>query len=410
VKDVIAPKPVVTNLPTISGQCSATVSSVPTAKDNCKGIINGTTANPLTYTVQGTYTIVWTYNDGNGNITTQNQTVIVKDNTKPVISSIANVTINCGASTDPSATGTPTASDNCSGVTVSKTDVTNGNTITRTWKATDAAGNFSTSTQLITIGSIFSTIISSVPTSNTYTGGVNTNLYLGYGAQSTTLQVGSLPSGGAPYSYTWTGTNTSQLSSTTSANPVFTPATSCYNTYTVTVTNKYGCKTVASISICVNDVRVTGTGGSKVYVCHSGQTLQVSLNAVSSHIGNHNNDRLGSCDQAPCNTSSSTSVIVSNTSSVTKEVATSVTTEEELKVTVMPNPSTTYFTLKLESKYETPVNLRVMDGTGRVVDAKSKIGANSSFQIGHNYSSGTYYAELIQGTKRKVVQLIKGRG
>jgi hypothetical protein len=76
----------------------------------------------------------------------------------------------------------------------------------------------------------------------------------------------------------------------------------------------------------------------------------------------------------------------------------------------MPNPSTTFFTLKLESKYETPVNMRVMDGRGRVVDAKSKIGANSTIQIGHNYSSGTYYAELIQGTQRKVVQLIKARG
>jgi hypothetical protein len=52
----------------------------------------------------------------------------------------------------------------------------------------------------------------------------------------------------------------------------------------------------------------------------------------------------------------------------------------------------------------------VMDAQGRVVDARSKIGANSTIQIGHNYSSGTYYAELIQGTKRKVVQLIKGRG
>lgn len=76
----------------------------------------------------------------------------------------------------------------------------------------------------------------------------------------------------------------------------------------------------------------------------------------------------------------------------------------------MPNPSTTYFTLKLESKYQTPANLRVMDANGRVVDAKSKIASNSTFQIGHNYSSGTYYAELIQGTHRKVVQLIKVRG
>ena len=87
-----------------------------------------------------------------------------------------------------------------------------------------------------------------------------------------------------------------------------------------------------------------------------------------------------------------------------------VSTEEVLKVTVMPNPSTTHFTLKLESKYETPVTMRVMDAQGRVVDAKSKIGANSTIQIGHNYSSGIYYAELIQGTKRKVVQLIKSRG
>jgi len=73
----------------------------------------------------------------------------------------------------------------------------------------------------------------------------------------------------------------------------------------------------------------------------------------------------------------------------------------------MPNPSTSYFTLKLESRYDQPVNLRVMDGRGRVVDARSKLGSNSTLQIGHNYSSGTYYAELIQGNKRKVVQLLK---
>ncbi len=87
-----------------------------------------------------------------------------------------------------------------------------------------------------------------------------------------------------------------------------------------------------------------------------------------------------------------------------------VTSEEQLKVTVSPNPTTTYFTLKIESKYETPVTMRVMDSRGRVVDAKSQIGSNSTIQIGHNYASGTYYAEMIQGTQRKLVQLIKVRG
>ncbi len=86
------------------------------------------------------------------------------------------------------------------------------------------------------------------------------------------------------------------------------------------------------------------------------------------------------------------------------------TAEEELKVTVMPNPSSTYFTLKLESKYETPVNMRVLDAGGRVIDAKSQIGSNSTFQVGHGYSSGTYFAELLQGSRRKVVQLVKVRG
>jgi hypothetical protein len=113
---------------------------------------------------------------------------------------------------------------------------------------------------------------------------------------------------------------------------------------------------------------------------------------------------------------SAPAVIVTNSintaaNAITVETkAGSVVTEEELKVTVMPNPTTTFFTLKFESKYETPISMRVMDGRGRVVDAKSKIGANSTIQIGHNYSSGTYYAELIQGTQRKVVQLIKGKG
>lgn len=94
-------------------------------------------------------------------------------------------------------------------------------------------------------------------------------------------------------------------------------------------------------------------------------------------------------------------------------IAKSVTSEtgaEDLKVTVLPNPSTTFFTLKFESRLEAPVTLRVMDASGRVVDAKSKISGNSTLQVGHNYSSGTYFAEIVQGNQRRVIQLIKARG
>ena len=130
------------------------------------------------------------------------------------------------------------------------------------------------------------------------------------------------------------------------------------------------------------------------------------------HLTGHTGDKLGTCGQAACTvaTVATNSVVVANSTTVTKELVTPVTTEEELKVTVLPNPTTSYFTLKLESKYDIPVEMRVMDGRGRVVDAKSQIGANSTIQIGHNYSSGTYYAEMIQGTKRKIIQLIKAKG
>jgi hypothetical protein len=50
--------------------------NVPTASI-CSGI-NGTTNDPLTIQLRNLY-CVWTYNDGNGNTSTQNQTVIVDD-------------------------------------------------------------------------------------------------------------------------------------------------------------------------------------------------------------------------------------------------------------------------------------------------------------------------------------------
>jgi Ni,Fe-hydrogenase III small subunit len=93
IPDVTKPVPTVTTLPVITGQCAATVTTVPTATDNCSGSINGTTTSPLVYTTQGTYTITWSYKDAAGNIQTQTQTVIVKDDTKPVITAPGNVVV-----------------------------------------------------------------------------------------------------------------------------------------------------------------------------------------------------------------------------------------------------------------------------------------------------------------------------
>ncbi|MDN3643600.1 hypothetical protein QWY87_12860, partial [Lutimonas halocynthiae] len=109
VQDTGVPAPVVTNLATLTGECSVVVATTPTATDGCAGVIvNGTTSDPLTYNVQGTYTITWTYTGANTNTTTQTQTVIVDDVTAPVIPALADVTGECSATAI-----APTVVDNC---------------------------------------------------------------------------------------------------------------------------------------------------------------------------------------------------------------------------------------------------------------------------------------------------------
>ena len=81
--------------------------------------------------------------------------------------------------------------------------------------------------------------------------------------------------------------------------------------------------------------------------------------------------------------------------------------DEGFTVQVIGNPSTSHFTLKLQSNISVPVQIRVTDATGKMIEAKANNNANSTVQIGHDFRPGVYYAELLQGNNRKVVQLMK---
>lgn len=149
-----APVPDVAVLPTVTGECGVTVSTVPTATGNCSTTINGTTISPLTYSSQGTYTIVWTYVDGNNNVTTQNQTVVVDDTTKPTPNSaaLATVTGTCSATV----TGVPTASDNCAGTITATTNSPLTYSVPGTysviWQYNDGNGNIEYQPQTVIVG------------------------------------------------------------------------------------------------------------------------------------------------------------------------------------------------------------------------------------------------------------------
>jgi hypothetical protein len=74
---------------------------------------------------------------------------------------------------------------------------------------------------------------------------------------------------------------------------------------------------------------------------------------------------------------------------------------------VAPNPSTTYFSLKLLSVSAKPAYLQVTDAVGRVVEQRSKIQRNTVFTLGEAYRPGVYYVQLVQDGKKLTVKLLK---
>jgi hypothetical protein len=81
--------------------------------------------------------------------------------------------------------------------------------------------------------------------------------------------------------------------------------------------------------------------------------------------------------------------------------------EQVLQVNVQPNPTSTYFTLIIQSTSDRAVELRVFDEVGRAVEGRAGIAANSTLRIGSTYRPGVYVAQVVQGGKMVTVKLIK---
>ncbi len=159
---VCAPVADVTVLPTITGQCSASLTA-PTATSSCTGSAIGTTSTVFPITTQGTTVVTWTYNDGNGNTSTQNQTVIVDDTVAP----IADVTTLANATGQTTVTVTaPTATDVCVGTIIGTTPspltYSTQGTFNIVWTYNDGNGNTATQNQTVVLAD---TIAPTVPTS-----------------------------------------------------------------------------------------------------------------------------------------------------------------------------------------------------------------------------------------------------
>lgn len=127
---------------------------------------------------------------------------------------------------------------------------------------TDANGN--------TDSDIANVIVNPRPTVNA---GTDKTITIGYGASCTTLN-GSATGGSSPYTYSWS-------SGATIAAPSVCPTAT--TTYTLTVTDYYGCSSTDQAVVTVKDVRC-GPSLNKVYVCKNGTTKCINQSQVPSHL------------------------------------------------------------------------------------------------------------------------------
>jgi FOG: PKD repeat len=151
--DVTPPVPDLVTLPNITAECEVTGLTAPRATDNCASVVTVTHDAVLPIVTQGTTVVTWTYDDGNGNSSTQIQNVIIDDTTAPVpdVVSLPNVTAQC----EVTSLNPPTATDNCGGpVTITSNatlPITTQGTTVITWFYDDGNGNITAQNQNIVI-------------------------------------------------------------------------------------------------------------------------------------------------------------------------------------------------------------------------------------------------------------------
>ena len=372
-----------------TAQQLATAFTPPTFTDNC-GTPPVTVATVHTGTgCAQSDTRTWTATDACGNTTAVSQTVsYTVDTQAPVITCPPAITVQCASEVPAPNAASLTATDNCGGAitkehvgdALSNQRCANRYTLTRTYSATDACGNSSTCTQIITVNDNTAPVVQNCPATITVAPTTLSGTVVNYttptatdncGGNVTRTQTAGRPSGATfPIGTT---TNTYE----------FTDA--CGNkstcTFTVTVTNPY----------CDNNPK-----NRKVYVCHDGNTICISVNALQEHLDH--GDYLGACTPSSTARPSSQQGNIPNSK---RAVA------QAIEVIFSPNPTTTNFSLRVESSSDELIDIRVFEATGKLMTTIEGVKNGSPVTFGDTYRGGIYFVKVMQGNNHKTVKVIK---
>ncbi|WP_426059803.1 T9SS type A sorting domain-containing protein [Hymenobacter sp. B1770] len=275
------------------------------------------------------------------------------------------------------------------------------NTVTLT--VTDTHGNMATETGIVTVtGTIPTPTIAVKPSSTVFTGGVATNLYIGYGPQSVTLTA----SGGV--SYQWSPVE--GLSNTSSASSVFTATTAGTFVCTVRATSASGCTATQSVTLVVRDVRCGNNDNDKnpkVLICHRGKPQCVSSKEVPSYL--KQGDTLGDCSISATNTSAAaTGLPGDNASSAAKA---SLPAANAPVFEAYPNPFTERTVVHFRAGSTGPAQLQLYNSLGQVVktfySGTAVEGQDYEFTLeGATLAAGVYTGRLLVDGKMQTLRVV----
>jgi hypothetical protein len=224
-----------------------------------------------------------------------------------------------------------------------------------------------------------SKVVAEIPDAYAYTRGVAVNtIYDGWLPASALTLKPIVSEGIGPFSYIW------KNGAGVTVGKSDTYKVTAPDTYTVTIIDSKGCSSSAKKTIKLMNVRC----GSDVQICNKVKdnfvTACVNSGLVANFLQTNLNSTLGSCSgtSTPYGTN-------------------------DANIVVYPNPSTTTFTLKIESSLTDHGTLVVINAQGQVVEFRSNILPGQTVVLGNKYLPGIYYVEFMQKSIKKTVKLWK---
>lgn len=209
--------------------------------------------------------------------------------------------------------------------------------------------------------------------------GNDTTILCGYGNQNANLSA-TVSGGLEPYAYQWSNGETS---STITVSPDVTTE------YIVTVTDASSHSAQDTVKVNVIDIRC-GNNNKKVLVCHKGNTICISPNAVPAHL--EHGDYLGECTN-----NGITGIFLDKP-------------KDFVLYTNFPNPFNATTRIKFDLPVASNVKLSIYDLTGRevskLINAYLKVGTYCFDWNANEFSSGIYFYKFESNNFTKVMKMI----